>query len=264
MTEKKQKKLSKKQIIWIIVAAVALVAAVTVSVAVPLALRNKDAVPTISFARFDRLSDYSVTVTWNKIRGTKKYTVEFCYGKVEEGNIRKLTTESNVATIERQTGILSVRVKADDKSFSEWASIDIPALKLKTPTKVVFSTENCKASWTEVYYDFYGTRTPVSVYSYDYGFDGDYVTIGFTASSGTESESLAAIIKVYVYSIYEEGTTPWEDFTFSVRVKATARPKFSASETDREAYLNKAYVESDYNEATVTITKEIYDRIKSL
>lgn len=264
MTEKKQRKLSKKQIIWIIVAAVALVAAVSVSVAVPLALRNKDAVPTISFAQFDRLSDYSVTVTWNKIRGTQKYTVEFCYGKVEDGNIRKLTSENNVATLERQTGILSVRVKADDKSFSEWASIDIPALKLKAPTKVVFSLENCKASWTEVYFDFYGTRTPVSVYSYDCGFDGGYSTIGFPASSGTESESLVALIKAYVRGIYEEGITPWEDFTFSVRVKATAKPKFPASETEKEEYLSKAYVDSDYAEVTVTITKEIYDRISSL
>lgn len=264
MTEKKGKKLTKKQIIWIIVAAVTLVAAVSVSVAVPLALRNKDAVPTVSFAQFDRLNDSSVTVTWNKIRGTQKYTVEFCYGKVEDGNIRKLTTENNVATIERQTGILSVRVRADDKSFSEWASIDIPALKLKAPTKIVFSTENFKASWTEVYFDFYGTRTPVSIYSYDCGFDGVYSTIGIIAYSGTESESLAALIKAYVRSIYEEDITPWEDVTFSVRVKATAKPKFSGSETDSEAYLNKAYVESDYAEVTVTITKEIYDRISSL
>lgn len=257
---KGSKKLGKKQIIIIAVAATLLVAAIVVAVTVPLVLKNQEQPLTISFDSFDSLSDCSVTVSWNKLRGIKKYTVEFCYGQIEEEQTKRITTENTSAIIERQTGVLNVRLKADDRDFTDWTQIAVPALKLRAPSAVAFSTDTFSASWSAVNFDYYGVRTAVSVYSYDIGFDGKYTSLGFMEYS-TETDSFAALIKAYIDSWYEPGVTEWTDVTVLFRVKALTRAKFLGSETVQEGYLSNAYEDGDYAETSVVITKQIYERM---
>lgn len=236
--------------------------AVALAIVLPLTLIKYDTVPEISFDKFDRLSDYSVTVTWKKLRKTPKYTVEFCYGNINENSVKSFTTEETSATITRQTGILSVRVKGNAE-FSEWKSIDIPPLKLKAPATVVISESNMKVSWSAVYYDFYGVRTEVSRYKYDVSLTVGGETLfdvkDLTALDETETDPFATFIKLNVDKIYQEGLTPWENLVFTVRVKATVDPKFSASASESEKYLKGAYTESSYTETSITITKDIYE-----
>lgn len=257
------KNLTKKQKITIAVATVLLATVVALSIALPIVLVGKNQPIEVSFEQFDRLSDYSVTVKWNKSAGAEKYTVEYCYGKIKEESVKKLTTEANVATITRRTGVLSVRVKADNGNFGEWKSIDIPALRLKKPTSVTISDTDFKASWAEVVFDYYGVKKPVSKYEYDIGID-KYTSVGFYEYGETRETSSFVPYIIANIDYDEEGTEPWEDVTFVFRVKAITDPKFSGSETDAESYLNNAYSDSEYAEASIIITKEIYEGLKSL
>jgi len=247
-----------KKIVIAVVAAVILAAVISIAIVLPLILTTQKE-PEISFGQFDRLSDNSVTVNWNKVRGAKKYYVEFCYGSIKAENTAKLTTDDTAVYVTRQTGILSVRVAADNGHFSDWKSLDIPPLKLRAPTSLTISGTNLKASWTTVYYDYYGTRTPVSKYSYDIGFDGEYNSMHFQTIGEPETESFATYVKLYIERFYDEETAVWEDVVFNIRVKAVTGPKYSASETESEIYLKNAYEDSEYTEQSIIITKDIYE-----
>lgn len=261
-------KLTKKQTILIIVASVVLAIAVALSITLPLVLIDKNKVPEISFAQFDRKSDYSVTVNWKKINGTQKYTVEYCYGERIPENIKKLTTENVFVSITRQIGVLSVRVRADEGEFCEWKSIDIPALKLKAPARIAISENNLTVSWSTVNFDYYGKKTPVSIYSMDFGFDGKYKSEGLEFYE-TESLSFASYVVANIEGTYDENAPEgsefcWKDVEFIVKLKATVQPKFSGSATAAEQYLKSAYDDSDYIEASIVVTKEIYEGLKEI
>ncbi len=252
------KNLTRKQKILIVVATIVLVAIVALSITLPIVFLGGNRIPELSFSQFDRLSDEMVTVTWTAVPSTDRYTLEYCYGTINDENVLSIKTDGTKATILRKTGPLSVRVKADEGSFSEWIYVDIPALKLKAPQNLTAS-DDFAFSWSAVKYSYFGENVSVSKYTYDICFDGEWILNLVNTQGNTHTESFAEYIKLRISSFYQEGITPWEDVEFSVRVKATALPAFSASETAEETFLKGAYVDSDYATIDLTITKEIYE-----
>lgn len=250
-----KKKLTRKHKIIIAVAVIVLAAIIALSVALPLTL-GRDGTPEPYFLPFDQKSDYKITAEWKEVRKADNYSVEYCYGERTEENILKAVTSNNFLAVQRQKGVLSLRVKANlpDAVFSEWIAVDVSALKLNAPSVTVDNRGN--VSWTAVRYDYFGEKTEVAWYSVDIGIDGEFLSHELPYKSG-DSAAFAAYIKSYVSAIWTSGME-WTDIVFSVRVKATADPYISSVPTEKEAYLMNAYEDGDYGYAELRITQEIY------
>lgn len=250
-----KKKLTRKHKIIIAVAVIVLAAIIALSVALPLTL-GKAKTPEPYFLPFDQKSDYRITAEWKAVNKAGDYTVEYCFGERTEDNITKVVTSNNFLAVQRQKGVLSLRVKANlpDAVFSQWIAMDVSALKLSAPSVSVDNRGN--VSWTAVKYDYYGEKSEISWYYLDIGLNGEYSSSELPIK-GREA-ALGSFIKQYISNIWVEGTE-WTDVVFSVRVKATTEPYLSAVPTENEIYLLNAYEHSDYGYAELNITREIYE-----
>lgn len=252
---KEKKRLTRKHKIIIAVAVIVLAAIIALSVALPLTL-GRDGTPEPYFLPFDQKSDYKITAEWKEVRKADNYSVEYCYGERTEENILKAVTSNNFLAVQRQKGVLSLRVKANlpDAVFSEWIAVDVSALKLNAPSVTVDNRGN--VSWTAVKYDYYGEKSEISWYYLDIGLNGEYTSAELPIR-GNEA-ALGSFIKQYISNILVTGAE-WTDVVFSVRVKATTEPYLSAVPTEKEKYLLNAYEHSDYGYAELIVTQEIYE-----
>lgn len=262
------KKLSKKQIIIIVVAVVALCAAIALSIALPLTL-GKPRIAEPSFAPFDPQTDTDVVVGWDKVRGASSYTVEYCFGSRLEENVKSVTTTGTKFFTERKIGVISVRVKAeigDKATFSDWISMDLPAYKLDDPTVAI--SDNLEVGWAKVSYLYRESRYDAYQYSFAYKYKlndpNDPLEIEYYEfpAQSTNRVNLKSIIVSSIKTFYEPGITEWYDVTLTVRVSTLTSlpPMYSTAKLkDNEKFLQTTCEQSDYVYAEFTITKEIYE-----
>lgn len=270
MKEKKDKvkfsfkDLTKKQIVLIVIAVAVLCAAIALSIALPLTLA-RPAVAAPAFDTFDPQNDTDISVKWDKVRGAKSYTVEYCFGARTAANIHSATTSGNKFFAERKIGVVSVRVKAEtgkDATFSDWISMDVPAYKLADPTVVVDSS--LRVGWADVTFPYRGKNYKAYQYSFAYKMtvEGEEAAYSSFPSQSKNNVDLKAFVVGYVSSFYEPGLTEWQDVTLKVKVGTlTTLPSmiYASELTDYEKFLTNACEQSDVTEATFVITKEIYE-----
>ncbi len=248
---KERKKLTKKQIVVIAVTcALVAVAAIVVPIGVVFGATT-EVKP--KFLQFDQLSDSQIVAEWNSVSRADSYEIEYVYGSRTEENVKKVQTTATRYAVTRKRGVLSLRVKSNvSKQFSEWITLDVSAMKLKTPTVSIGS--DLKINWSSVYYDYLGERTAVGAYGLKLSVATDTsIEVNWI---GNEYEHL----KEYILAVSPpQGDDDFEEFDVTVMVKALAKPKFSVLPTDAELFLQDNFAEGEYGAATITITEDIYE-----
>ena len=261
---KPRKPLSKKQKILIIVTVILTVAIVATVIAVPLSLIKWSDDVNPRFERFDQRSDYYVIAVWDAVRNADSYTVEYFFDKNSPENTLTSVVTATKFSLQRKKGVLGLRVKANKNGaqFSDWIYLDIQSIVLSAPT-VTISPQGI-VSWTNVNFDYLGTRMPVNRYLVEIYINGGKKYY-FEDWTGTTFTILNGYIKSYIgQNVYIEGVNEWTDILVEVRVKATTKPLSPLGVTSREEeYLLSVYtnVGSSYGYAEFTVTKEYYDNL---
>lgn len=251
-----RKKLSKKQII-IIAVTCALLAATAIAVPVGVIFgAPTEVVP--EFAQFDPLSDSQIVAKWKSVRRADYYEIEYAYESRTGDNVKKAQTTATQIAVTRKTGELNLRVKSNvSKQFSEWITLEISPMKLKTPT--VSIGNDFKVKWSLVAFDYLGTRTNVEVYNLKLSVSTATASISID-KSGSEYNDLKGFIKGVAPNYTEDD---FEEFSVTVGVRAVPKAKFSILPTDADIFLQENFIAGDYATATITVTKEIYEGLKN-
>ena len=252
---------------------------VSVSVVVPVCIYCVDIPIKPAFSEFDQKNDYSITVTWKKVAGAERYDVEFCHDdpSLPSTTITKGATQNGRYTIQRQAGTLYFRVRAIKNGkkgkFSDWIQYDIEAWKLSAPVITVDSS-NLIVSWIPVTYRYYndnGNKVTAYTYSYAWEIDGEDLVWYNDKSIASEVRLDSGLFTHRHFLDYYQGySDEWPgDVTLHIKVSALNHGLnmlggFSKKVGDsvQEQALYTIYEENgEYGEATLDITKEIFDAL---
>lgn len=266
-----KKKLTKKQIIIISVTAAILVAAVTLSVTLPIVL-SKEQIPQPHFEEFDQKIDMYVTVAWEKARNADGYTLQYVYGNIvtEEDKIVTVRTDGLFYRIERQKGVLACRVKRNsatgrDGAYSEWIYLNVAPLKLEKVSNVTLNAAGI-LSWQKAKYNDRGVLKDVPTYVVDLKFEGEYFDPTIYSGAKTTENNLRDYVRIYLAGLmsdYDEATDPWQDITLTVKIKSLNYYEKGAIKTSSGyEFLYNAYEESEYYEQVIKIDKTLYKSMK--
>ncbi|NLL55848.1 MAG: hypothetical protein GX242_01380 [Clostridiales bacterium] len=270
MKKKLVKKLNKKQIILLCVAAALLLAAIALSIVLPLALKKDNGIPKPYVNDFDQTSDMYVTVSWKKVKGALGYSLQYVYGNVQnEDDIVTVKTEGLYYRIERQKDVLAYRVKAlsndRDSDFSPWQYFNVNPLKLDAPQNATLNRDGI-LSWTNVKYQDRGVLKTVPTYVVDLMFEGEYFDVAKYTGTKTETNVLKGYVKGWLLNLmshYDEETDTWKDITLTVRIKGLNYYDYGGIKTEKGyEFLYKAYDESEYYEKEITIDENLFKSIK--
>lgn len=268
--KKKLKKLTKKQIIVISIVAVVLIAAVAMSIALPLILKSDSGIPQPYIDNFDQTKDMYITVAWAKVTGASGYSLQYVFGNTANtDNIVTVKTDGLFHRIERQKDVLAFRVKRlsndRDGDYSDWQYYNIEPLKLDATNNVTLNTKGVLA-WANVKYEDRGVLKTVPTYLIDLKFEGEYFdTTSFTGTRSTTNildEDVKNYI-LYLMSQYDKNTDIWKDIKLTVRIKCLNYFYQGGIKTYKGyEFLYKAYNESEYYENVITIDENLYKSIK--
>ena len=171
-------KLTKKAIIFIVVASLILVSGATVGIYLGVTSYVLDT-PEISISDVDVTAspDYTITINWTSIKKAQKYYVEYEYATLEKGVIHKAETTDNKLIVSRKRGEFRVRVVALAKNaknsgqFTEWYIKDVKAIELDGVRLFNFKNQNGEyyidfATFTPVKYTYKGIEREVEYYEF--------------------------------------------------------------------------------------------------
>lgn len=269
------RKLSLRKVIIILAAFLI----VSVSVVVPVCVVYVDIPVKPRFEPFDQENDYSVTVVWDKVAGAKSYDVEFCCDDpvLITTNITKGTTKNGRYTVQRHKGNLYFRVRAVKSGkigkFSDWIKCEIQPWVLSAPV-VTINPSDLRVSWIPVNYRFYYDHSnTVSAYTYTYAWETEgeevvwYKDKAISAGVGLAS----ALVSSARYRNYYQGFDDvWPgDTTLHIKVAALNHglnqlggfTKEVGGTPEKQALSNIYEEIGEYGEASLVITKEIFDAL---